>query len=614
MANIKLHELIDGYENSDGEEFVGQRFFRREITGAATISAKRKKRSKIRQALSSLIELICYANIKTYGFLFLTFGLLTIIFYFAKDFLLGYGIPVTDSISLIAGIISALLSVPMLILDGPICQVLQEYLITDIIFFDFLCIKRMPPAKEYEPNAVSAVILGVIFGIVGLFVPTITVVAVVFFVVYAFLSIESPEFSLFSTIMILPYLSMDKPEGYSILVTLVIITAISFIRKLAFGKRVLNLEQYDILIGFMLLTVLVSGFALSGIASSTWSIKYISLSLVYILAGNIITNRRLADCAVNATIFAAVIPALTSLATFIRLLATTPIDGIYYNGISSVYSTREVAAAHFAVSVAMAVAMSIQTKGNIRAGYIALGAFIFLGLLLTFEPFAYIAVVLGIVAYLAIRKGRAFVLLLLPLAAIPYAIVSLVPGDLLNTVIGPGTDGLMPGNIIELWGEALKIFGNHPILGIGIGSEAFGTAISGSGFGVTNSHNIFLEIATEAGVFALIAFILIIWVRVRHRVNYHKYLVKSDVNVISSSASCAVFVLITIGATVYIWQDMSLYYIFWCVFGIGSATLRIAKQESDDRELYSKMMVNFHESSNNEFASVDIPLVKENKR
>ena len=614
MAKIKLHELIDGYESSGGEEFVGQRFFRREITGAATISSRRKKRSKIRLALNSLVELICYANIKTYGFLLLTFGLLTIIFYFAKDFLLGYGIPVTSGISLIAGIISAIISIPMMILDGPICQVLQEYLITDIIFFDFLCIKRMPPLKETSPEPFSAVIFGIIFGIVSLFVPTITVVATVFFVLYVYLSFGSPEFSLFSTIMILPYLSMDKPEGYGILVTLVIITTISFVRKLAYGKRVLNLEQYDILIGFMLLAVLVSGLALSGIASSTWSLKYISLSLVYLLVGNIITNRRLADCAVNATIFSAVIPALTSLVTFIKLLSTSPLNGIYYDGISSVYSTREVAAAHFAVSVAMAVAMSIQTKGNIRAGYIAIGSFIFLGLLLTFEPFAYIAVILGIAAYLAIRKGRTFVLLLLPLALIPYAIVSLVPGDFLNTIIGPSTDRLMPGDIINLWGETLKIFGENPILGIGIGSEAFGAAISGSGFGVTNSHNIFLEIATEAGVIALIAFILIIWVRVRHRVNYHKYLVKSDVNVISSSASCAVFVLITIGATVYIWQDMSLYYIFWCVFGIGSATLRIAKQESDDRELYSKMMMSFHESSTSEYASVDIPLVKENKR
>ena len=606
MAKIKLRELIDGYEKSDGQEFVGQRFFRREITGAATISSRRKKRSKIRNAVNSIIDTFCYANIKTYGFLFLTFGLLTIIFYFASDFIREAGIAVSDRISLAAGIVASILSIPMIILDGPICQVLQEYLITDIIFFDFLCIKRMPPKLETPPDAGRAIAVGSLLGIIGLFVPTVRVVACVLFVAYAYLSVESPEFSLFSTIMLLPYLSVDKPEGYGILVTLVIITTISFVRKLIYGKRVLNIEQYDILLGVMLLAVLISGIAFSGAASFTWSVKYISLSLVYILAGNIITNRRLADCAVNATIFSAVIPALTSV---VNLVIGIVRNGDF-SGISSLYSTPEVAAAHFAVSVAMAVAMSIQTKGNIRGGYIAIGAFIFLGLVLTFEPFAYIAVLLGIAAYLAIRKGGMFVISLLPLALVPYVIVALLPSGALDAIIGSNTDGLAPGRIPELWRAALEIFGENPLFGIGIGSEAFAEAISKFGFDVSNSHNIFLEIATEAGIFALLAFALIIWIRIRHRVNYQKYLVKSDVNVISSSASCAVFVLLTIGATVYIWQDFSLYYLFWCVFGIGSATLRIAKQESDDRELYSKMMVNFHESANNEFSSIDILLKK----
>ena len=611
MSKFKLHELIDGYESSDGENFVGRRFFRREITGAATISASRKRRSKFSRLSTELVDLFSYTNIKTYGFIFLTFGLLTVLLYFARGLIANY-IPVTDDISLVIGIVSAALSIPMLVLDGPMSQVMQEYLITDLVFFDFLCIKRMPPSdKEFAPNPVRAIFIGTALGIIGLFVPTIWVVGVVMFAVYAYLSIESPEFSLFSGILILPYLSVDRPEEYGILVTLIIITSISFVRKLIFGKRVLNLEQYDILIGLMLFSVLISGILLSGRASFTWSVKYISLSLVYILVGNIITNRRLADCAVNAIIFSAALPALTSVIEFIRLIATRSFTEIYYDGISSVFSSREIAAAHFAVSVAMAVAMAIQTSGMIRAGYIAIGAFILLGLLLTFEPFAYIAVVLAIAAYLAIRKGKIFSLLLLPIAAVPYLLMILVPSDLLGQIIGISTDGLMPADILKLWVASFEIFREHPFLGIGIGSEAFSNAIASFGFSVSNSHNLFIEMAAEAGIFALLAFVLILWVRMRHRVTYHKYLKKSDIKIISSSASCAVFVLITIGATVYIWQDLSLYYLFWCVFGIGSATLRIAKQESDDRELYSKMMVSFHESGNREFSSVDVPLRKE---
>jgi hypothetical protein len=105
--------------------------------------------------------------------------------------------------------------------------------------------------------------------------------------------------------------------------------------------------------------------------------------------------------------------------------------------------------------------------------------------------------------------------------------------------------------------------------------------------------------------------ILLLIVRLRHGAVYSSYVKRSQVRRIAPMMSVCIFSLLCLGATDYIWSDFSTYYLFWCVFGIGSATLRIAKQESDDRELYSKMMVNFHESGNSEFSSIDVPLKKE---
>ena len=584
MAKIKLHELIDGYETSSGGEFVGRRFFRREITGHATVSTARQKKSKVNKLWEKISHLLSYTHIKTYGFLFLTFGLLTVLSYFAHDFVAGYFPIGENTVSLTLGVLLSILSVPMLLLDGPISLVLQEYPITDAIFFDFLCIQRMHPTDdEPDPNPVAAVILGTALATVGLFIPTTVVVGAMLFVASFSLSFLSPEFSLVSTILILPYISLDKPEGYGILATLVVITAISFSRKLVFGKRVLNFEQYDILLFLLLLVVLISGIFLKGVESFEWSVKYISLSLVYILAGNIITNRRLADCALNAIIFSSVLPAITSVVEFVSIISSSSMEHLYYNGISSVFSTREIAAAHFAVSVAMAVTMALQSRGFVRAGYISVAALTLAGLILTFEPFAYIAFLVGIAAYFCLRRGGLASLIILPLALVPYGVLML-PGDFLARVFGMTTDGLYPKDILSLWSETFGIFKNHPWLGIGIGSEAFLEEISLEG--VTNSHNLFLELATEAGVFALIFFVLLVWVRMRHKIVYRRYLRNSSVKLISASASSAIFVLITLGATTYIWQDLSLYYLFWCVFGIGSATLRIAKQENDDRVLY----------------------------
>ena len=611
MANLKLRDIINGYESCEGEEFTGKRFFRREITGSLTVSTAKRRKSKINRFAEKVNEILGYTNIRTYGFMFLTFGLLTILGYFAVDLLSGYNIPFTKEISLSLGIVMAIISIPMIIFDGPISQVMQTYNITDIIFFDFLCIKRLPPVQEEKsPAPLKAIAMGLLLSVIGLFVPTMSIVGVGLFAVYFYLSMGSPEFSLFSTILILPYLSVEEPEGYGILVTLVIITVISFVRKLIYGKRVLNLEQYDMLLAAMLVIMLISGIVVQGKDWLGWSIKYISLSLVYILAGNIITNRRLADCTVNAIIFSSVAPAMISIVRFAILIFNQNTADLYYNGISSVYYTREIAAAHFAVSVAMAVAAAIQTKGLVKAGYIAVGAIIFVGLILTFEPFAYIAVLVSVLAYLAIRRGRAATAFLFPLAIIPYLVVLLLNSEILHDIFGPATDTLEPGNIKLLWLEALKMIKSKPFFGIGIGSDAFIKEMEQSlSFHqddvISNSHNLFIQLALDVGVVALIAFILVIAVRIRHRIHYQKYLVKCDIKAISDSSACAIFVMIALGATVYIWQDLSLYYLFWCVFGVGSATLRIAKQEHDDRSIYSRMM-SFHESSRNEMASIDV--------
>ncbi len=616
MANLKLRDIINGYESCEGEEFTGKRFFRREITGSLTVSTAKKRKSKINRFAESFSNLLGYTNIRTYGFLFLTFGLLTILGYFAADFLLILNIPVIKEVSaLTIGVITAIISIPMIVFDGPISQVMQEYLITDIIFFDFLCIKRLPPINEEKaPDPLRGIAVGVALGILGLFVPTMYIVGVGLFIVYFYLSFGSPEFSLFSTILILPYLSVEEPEGYGILATLVFITVISFVRKLIYGKRVLNFEQYDMLILVMLAVVLISGIVVQGKDSFGWSAKYILLSLVYILAGNIITNRRLADCAVNAIIFSSVAPVVISIVEFVTRLIERNTANLYYNGISSVYYAREIAAAHFAVSMAMAVAAAIQTKGMVKAGYIAVGAFIFIGLILTFEPFAYIAVLVSVLAYLAIRRGRAANAFLLPLALVPYIIVLFLPSELLHDVFGPATDTLEPGNIKLLWLEALTTIKNNPLFGIGMGSEAFIENMKNELFStavgtISNSHNLFLEMAVEAGIASLVAFVLIIVVRIRHRIRYQKYLVKCDVKAISDSSACAIFVMLALGSTVYIWQDLSLYYLFWCVFGVGSATLRIAKQEHDDRAVYSRMM-SFHESAGKDIASLDVRVKK----
>ena len=101
-----------------------------------------------------------------------------------------------------------------------------------------------------------------------------------------------------------------------------------------------------------------------------------------------------------------------------------------------------------------------------------------------------------------------------------------------------------------------------------------------------NSSALLLEIACEAGIFALAIFLVLLLVRLRHRSVYRDYIAESHVTHLSCISAAMVTMLVAFGMTEYIWADQMICYLFWCIFGIGSATLRIAKREHDDRVMY----------------------------
>ena len=98
------------------------------------------------------------------------------------------------------------------------------------------------------------------------------------------------------------------------------------------------------------------------------------------------------------------------------------------------------------------------------------------------------------------------------------------------------------------------------------------------------------------------SFLLIYIIRVRHRGIYQPYVKNSRVSKISSYTTVITVMLMAYGTFNYIWADMTMYYLFWCVFGLGSAVLRVAKSEFDDRVAY------FSDGSAEDSSSIDISI------
>lgn len=590
MAKHRLWEFVSGYENGS-DTILGKSFTQKRISGRITGNMHRRRDSGAHRLWSEIVHRISYISSKAYGAMSLSFGLVTIILSFLEDY--GSATGEAATLSFIIGVGFALLAIPLLLFDEPLSLLLQNARISDFILFDFLCINRV--ARVKNPRSVHTVLMavvGVLLALIGYFVPAVWVAVGFFALVLFVLSLSSPEFGLISTLLSLPLISL-LPFGTAVLTAMVSVTLISFIRKVISGKRVMVLEQYDILMLILAGAVAISGVFNGGIQSFLEATISVAAFFGYVLAGNMITGRRLADNALGAV-------AVSSFPVFsvsvYQLIYGTVSYGFLPTldaGVSSVFPDTGVCAVFLTVSILAASALAKQAKGSVRAAWCILAVLYSLALLMTGEMFAWLALLLSVSVYFALRV-RVWSALIIPLMALVPYIIILLPVSSLPWIDNTSNAALM-SVIHELWRVCGIVFKNNAFLGVGMGKQSFIAAVGGGV--ITNAQNLFIEIALEAGAVALIAMLLILAVGLRHRVEYRKYIRHSQVSVSSTVMACAVFAVITYGAVNYVWSDMSACFLFWCVFGISAATLRIAKTEHDDRVLYYDDIRSYRSSS-----------------
>ncbi|MBR2343678.1 MAG: hypothetical protein IKA64_05425 [Clostridia bacterium] len=588
MADFTLYNLVSGYERRESGE---RDFFVRNISGSVT-GAKRLSGSRLERACLYLSRLVSYTTARAWGMLLLGFGLLSVIINFVKDYLNLYdGVPLS---SLIAGAVISIIAIPLITVDKPIAIASQDYILTDYIVHEFFCIKRMhrDGAQRGISPAVMLVI-GLVLAGVGYFLPMPYMIFGTVGLLYLYLAFTSPEFSFLAIFLVMPYLTL-LPHHELILGALVLVTLFSYGRKVLLGKRVFALEQYDIVLFLMLIFVLISGIFIKGIESFESSVTMILLAMGYILAGNLVTNRRLADCVIHAVIISSVPISVMSTVQFVSAAVAA---GALPEGVSATFGSPEVLAVYMIVVVAFSLyfAIGAATVGG-KILYSLISLLSAAALFSTLCANAVLAALFGLLALLAVRARRGSGILLGLLSALPYAVL-LLPVSLAEK-ISPALAAL-----VSRWHISLRMLGDNLFTGVGMGADSFREEyFKYSGEYADSSSSFILEIGVEAGIFALALFLVIVLVRLVHRTRYRLYVRNSQVRDVAYITSSALVALLAFGSFSYIWADMTMYYLFWCVFGLGSAAMRIAKREHDDRVGY------FVDGSSLEASSIDITL------
>ena len=599
MAKTKLIEILSGYSQGDGD-LSGKKFRVAAITGSANRVSITRAGRHVAKFFEHFTKIVSYTPARTYGAILCVFGALSLALHFLKEYLGMY-----DSMPLGTLIISAafaLLSIPFIASEKPLSIALQNNPVTDFIFFEFFCIRRMHKYGTEKGIAPAyGVVIGVILAAIGALVPMWMAALGVAAMVYLFLTFLSPEFSFFSMFIIMPYLSFDTDGLF--LAIMVFVTLISYARKVASGKRVFYFEQYDFGLFVMLFCILISGIFVKGVESFVSSIVMILLGMGYVLSSSLVTNRRLADCLINAVIISSV--PVSVIAVVESVLEITAHGFSSFTGASATFDKPHTLAIFILVALSFSLYfVDVRKKPSAKVLYAFISVLNFAALFFTMSFWAVAALIIGYLASLAqkIRHGAGLILLFLSVFA--YGLL-LLPKEYLDLLCANETLTMLGiTDSIERWYSAIAMLKDNLAVGVGIGADSFTQEIIKYAPTATypDSANFLLELACEAGVISLCAFAYIYLIRVRHRGIYQPYVKNSQVRKISDYTTLTTVMLMAYGAFHYVWADMTMYYLFWCVFGLGSASLRVSKGEFDESAAY------FRDGSTDDASSIDIAI------
>lgn len=597
MAKVKLSELIDGYSHSSQDRGG---FLSREITGSLRVNNSGRLVRQTNNVFSGLTGVFAYTPMRTYGMALLSMGLFSLFIHLAAFYFFKTEVMTS---TLVIGIVFAVLGVSMVFSDKPLTQAIRSLAVTDYIFFEFFCMRRGTGREQRRGiHPVFGLLVGFGLAVAGYFTSVVAVVLVLAAFIYAVIGLMSPEFSFFATLMLMPYLTFfDEPT--IVLAAMVLVTVISFTAKVVLGKRVCYFEQYDVLLTLFVIFVLVSGIFVKGIGSFYSSVAIALFSLGYVISSSLISNRRLADNMLNSVVISSIPMAVfVTVQGVMWVVENGGVTG--YVGLGGVFESTTALAELMLVSGVLCIYF-IRTAhtASVRIGYAVVLTVNVSALLATDTLWAVVAVIFAALAGLMSRARYGSGIMIGLLCILAYMLLAVPPQWLATLDDIPVLSRLGLYETAVLWRSCLPMLSDNLLCGVGMGSGSFTEEAAQYGIPwATDSGNLFLEVGIEAGVFALAALLLMLAVRLRHRLKYSVYVRDSRVMDTVSAVCAATVGLIVLGVTGYLWRDLTVMYLFWCLLGTSSALLRDAKRETDDRANY------FSDARSPDSSSVDIGL------
>jgi putative inorganic carbon (HCO3(-)) transporter len=200
-------------------------------------------------------------------------------------------------------------------------------------------------------------------------------------------------------------------------------------------------------------------------------------------------------------------------------------------------------------------------------------------MLLTFSRGAWLGLIVALVGFFIVRDKRLFLLFLVALLIMPFAL----PDSVMHrfTSIGNLSDTSSSYRMSILIGS-LRMAGDYWLSGIGLGAQSFEAIYPKYSLAAAyahHSHNIYLQIILEMGAAGALVFMLIVLVFVRSTLAHQGKTKDRFLSSVMIASCTGVGGYLVQGLVENIWYNYRVLHIFWVVVAVGLCAIRLARDE-----------------------------------
>ncbi len=569
--------------SNPGKKTLGRRI-RRRIAVAF-------EHSGVLSALGRLPNWLLGLSTRTYGVFGLVFGIYTIMMALLR--LLIQDSTVSTG-AFLAGSISALVSIPLMLRRIPLAQALREGALGRLIFIKLLDVhedKLYPKNISHSPRYSIALLAGMILGVATYFISPLAILATIGMIIAMWLVLGLPEVGIMALLATTPFLSLFKNPTIW-LSGGVALTTISYIIKFLRGKRTMRFGLVGIFVTLFSFIILFGGIVSAGGDDSLHSaLIYFVLLQGFNLTVNLFRTRE--DCrhALNVLTVSGVITAFYGVIQY--LMGGAVLDWVdtemfaYIEGrTTSFFDNPNVLGVYLVLVFPMMLVSMLYSKGFKRK-FLSVVAVIMTAvcLVLTWSRGAWLGFIAGTVVFFLIYSYKTLQVLFACGLSLPLA-VTLLPSGVADRLLSIGnmSDSSTYYRVFT-WRGVSNMIGKVWASGVGVGPAAFEQVyplFAHAGVEASpHAHNLWMQVMSEVGLSGLLALIIILVLFAQICLgSIGKFSSRERMAV--SAGMCGIISALVMGMADNIWYNYRVFFVFWCIMALTVAYVNAITSERSE--------------------------------